>query len=123
MSLESGADEVVIIEEEIETEPDTSTRSGRAPRIAAIVAGSVGLSVAASVLARRFAIRRQLATPRGQIGRMRMSRPITMPRLAIFAPSTTIALPFSQVIVPRPTRRLMPMGSFGRMRRMRRARR
>lgn len=98
MTPESPADEVILIEEQIETEPGRATPSPRTTglRIAGLVAGSLGLSLAAATVARRVAAGR-LGTRQGARARRGGALVSVQPRVAVFAPSVTIALPFSDV--------------------------
>jgi hypothetical protein len=97
MTPESPADEVLIIEEQVETEPELPSGSARPAgmRIAGIVVGSVGLGLVVMTIARRLASRRQGMRGRRRGARLRVR---VQPRMAVFAPNLTIALPFSSIV-------------------------
>jgi hypothetical protein len=95
MTPESPADEVLLIEEQVETEPELPSGWGRPSglRIAGIVVGSIGLGLVAMTIARRLATRRP-----GIRGRRRGARLRVQPRMTVFAPNLTISLPFSSIV-------------------------
>jgi hypothetical protein len=118
MTPESPADEVLIIEEQVTTESEQPAgRRRSALRIAAgAVLGSVGLSLAATAIARRLLARR------GVRGQRRRSLLNMQPRVLVFAPSMTISLPFSGIVEER-RGRPRPAGRGRAIRRTRNARR
>lgn len=102
MMPESGPDEMVIIEEQVGPVPSglASRRTTSPARIASMVVGSLALSLAATAIAIRLA-------NRGRVNRGRRRVPLfnMQPRVAVFAPSMTITLPFSGISGPAAPRR------------------
>ena len=115
MTPESPADEVLIIEEQVETEPEFPSGWDRPGRlsIAGIVVGSVGLGLVVMTIARRLAARRQ------GMRRRRGARLRIQPRMAVFAPNLTISLPFSSIVGQPTSGRARTVGIPGRRRRTR----
>lgn len=86
--------ETVAAEEQVGVDPASPSAPSRpsAGRIAGLVLGSVALSLGATAVA--FALARRQRQPR----RLARGRVIYIqPRVAVFAPALTIAMPFSAI--------------------------
>ncbi len=87
-------EEHIGIEAEVTTEPPRPARWPRRARIAGMVLGSITVSLAATAFASRLFRGRQLVRARG---RRRAVAIRIQPRVAIFAPTLTVSLPFSAI--------------------------
>lgn len=112
--------ETLVAEEQIAVEPEgtaETSRSARWPRarIAGMVLGSITVSLAATALATRLFRGRQQPRARGR----RRTRAIRIqPRVAIFAPTITVSLPFSAIAgKAAPSRNRLNRNRAGRARR------
>lgn len=99
---------------ELEGTPEPSRPAlWRGARVAGLVLGSITLSLAATAFASRLFSRRQQPRGRRRAGAIRIQ-----PRVAIFAPTVTVSLPFSAIAgKPAPGRNRVGRNRAGRARR------